>query len=264
MECREAQEHLAELSRGGLPVGMADAVRAHLDGCDGCREALRIEQQLHALVRAQAPRYAAPPALHARVRLALQEAERAPADGWRAWIRLHPWATGALVGALAALALTWVGIARFARDPASRLMARAVEEHVEYAREAMDRPAPDAQALVRRAESQTPFPLGPVFPGDADAPLISVTASELGGRPAVALVYRNAPGRYTTLLLMPGADATIPAEDRLAIETYTPHHRVVSGKQVLYWKQRDLAYVLVSDLDQSGLASMFLKVRKAA
>jgi hypothetical protein len=172
MECREAQEHLAELSRGGLPVGMADAVRAHLDGCDGCREALRIEQQLHALVR--------------------------------------------------------------------------------------------AQALVRRAESQTPFPLGPVFPGDADAPLMSVTASELGGRPAVALVYRNAPGRSTTLLLMPGADATIPAEDRLAIETYTPHHRVVSGKQVLYWKQRDLAYVLVSDLDQSGLASMFLKVRKAA
>ena len=64
-------------------------------------------------------------------------------------------------------------------------------------------------------------------------------------------------------LLMPGADATIPAEDRLAIETFMPHHRVTSGKQVLYWKQRDLACLMVSDLDQQGLASMFLKVRKA-
>jgi hypothetical protein len=50
----------------------------------------------------------------------------------------------------------------------------------------------------------------------------------------------------------------------LAIETYKPHHRIVSGKQVLYWKQQDLAYILVSDLDQTGLASMFLKVRTAA
>jgi anti-sigma factor (TIGR02949 family) len=264
MECREVQDQLAELSRGGLPDGLADAARAHLDGCDGCRAAFGIEQRLHAIVRAQAPRFAAPPALRVRVRSALQGAERAPAGGWRPWIRLHPWVTGALAGVLAALALTWAGTTWFAGDPASRLLARAVEEHVEYARQAMDRPAPDAQALVRRAESQTPFPLGPIFPGDAEALLISVIVGDLDGRPAMALVYRNAPGRYTTLLLMPGADATIPAENRLAIETYKPHHRVISGKHVLFWKQRELACLLVSDLDQSGVASMFLKVRKAA
>jgi hypothetical protein len=56
----------------------------------------------------------------------------------------------------------------------------------------------------------------------------------------------------------------IPAEDRLAIESFKPHHRVASSKQVLYWKQRDVACLLVSDLDQSGLSAMFLKVRKAA
>jgi anti-sigma factor (TIGR02949 family) len=264
MECREVQDHLAELSRRRLPAECADAVRAHVDRCDGCRQALRVEQQLHAIVRARAPRYTAPPALRARIRSTLHEAERGTAHGWRSWIRLHPWAASVMAGALAVLALTWAGTAWFARDPASRLMARAVAEHVEYAREAMDRPAPDAPALVKRAESQSPFPLAPLFPGDADAPLISATASDLGGRPAMVLVYRNAPGRYTTLLLMPGADATIPAESRLAIETYKPHHRVISGKQVLYWKQRDLACLLVSDLDQSGVASMFLKVRKAA
>jgi hypothetical protein len=264
MECPEALEHVAELSRDRLPVAMADAVRAHLDGCGGCREALRIEQRLHALVRAQAPRYAASPALRARVRTALQAAERAPSRGWRGWVRFHPWTTSAVAGAVAMLALAWAGTAWFARDPVSRLVAQAVDEHVEYAREAMDRPVPDPKSLLQRAESEAPFPLGPIFAGDAEAPLISVTAGDVGGHPAVALVYRNAPGRYTTLLLIPGGAATIPAENRLAIEAYKPHHRVTAGKQVLYWKQRDLAYLLVSDLDQAGVARMFLKVRKAA
>jgi len=77
-------------------------------------------------------------------------------------------------------------------------------------------------------------------------------------------VYRNAPQRYTTLLLMPGAEATIPAEDRLQIETFKPHHRVASGKQVLYWKQGDVACLMVSDLDPVRMAAMFLKVRRAA
>ena len=80
----------------------------------------------------------------------------------------------------------------------------------------------------------------------------------------MAVVSRTAPGPHPPRLLTPGPDATIPAEDRLAIEIFKPHHRVASGKQVLYWKQRDLACLMVSDLDQQGLASMFLKVRKAA
>jgi anti-sigma factor (TIGR02949 family) len=264
MECREAREQMTDLSHDRLPAELADAIRAHLGGCAECRDALRIEQRLRAIVRAQAPRYAAPAALRARVRAALREAKRTPSAGWRGWVRLHPWTAGILAGALAVLALVWGGTAWLARDPVSRLMAQAVEEHVEYAREAMDRPAPDAAALLKRAESQAPFPLGPVFPGDAEVPLISILTSELHGKPAVALVYRNAPGRYTTLLLMPGAGVTIPAGSRLAIENYAPHHRVASGKHVLYWKQHDLACVLVSDLDQSGLARMFLKVRRAA
>jgi hypothetical protein len=63
---------------------------------------------------------------------------------------------------------------------------------------------------------------------------------------------------------MPGAEATIPAEDRVPIETFKPHHRVASGKQVLYWKQHDLACLMVSDLDEPATAAMFLKIRKAA
>lgn len=264
MTCRDAREHLTDLSRGQLPAEVAANVQAHLVGCPACSEALRSEKQFRALVRGHAPRFTAPPALQARVQAALRDVERPPRMVRHAWIRRHPWLTGVLVGATAALAIVWAGGAWLARDPVSRLVATAVDEHVEYVREAMHRPVPDAEELLRRVQSEAGFPLGPVFRGDAEAPLISATVTEVRGTRAVALVYRNGPERYTTLLVMPGADAVIPAEDRLAIETFKPHHRVASSKHVLYWKQREVACLLVSDLDQPGLSAMFLKVRKSA
>lgn len=264
MECSEVREHLADLHRGRLAPDLAASVRAHAEGCAGCGRASQVEGALHALIRARAPRYSAPPALRARIQTSLRMAERPASVGWRGWLRLHPGVSSAAVGVVAAVIAVWVANAWLARDPISQLIARAVKEHAEYAREAMHRPVPDAAALLATLRSQARFPIGPLFAGDPAAPLISATPGELHGKPAVALVYRNGPERYTTLLLMPGADATIPAEDRLAIETFKPHHRVASGKHVLYWKQHDLACLMVSDLDQSGTAAMFLKIRTAA
>jgi anti-sigma factor (TIGR02949 family) len=264
MTCRDVREHLADLSRGHLPAELAANVRAHLVGCPACSQALRGEEQFRALVRGHAPRYTAPPALQARIRAALRDAERPPRTVWRDWVRHHPWLKGALVGAMAAVAVVWAGGAWLARDPVARLVAAAVDEHVEYARETMHLPVPDAEELLRRVRSEAGFRLGPLFRGDAEAPLVLAAVTEVRGTRAVALVYRNGPERYTTLLVMPGADAVIPAEDRLAIESFTPHHRVASSKQVLYWKQREVACLLVSDLDQSSLSALFLKVRKAA
>lgn len=264
MTCRDVREHLRDLSRGHLPAELAANVRAHLVACPACSQVLRAEEQFSALVRGHAPRFTAPPALQARIQAALRDAERPPRMVWRARVRRHPWLTGVLVGAMAAIAIVWVGGGWLARDPVSRLIAAAVDEHGEYAREAMHRPVPDAEELLRRVQSEAGFPLGPLFRGDAEAPLISATVSEVRGTRAVGLVYRNGPERYTTLLVMPGAAAVIPAEDRLTIESFRPHHRVASSKHVLYWKQHDLAYLLVSDLDQSGLSAMFLKVRKPA
>ncbi len=264
MECREAQDHLAELARNQVEPDLADAVRAHMAGCASCADAFRAEASLHAVIRTRAPRYAAPPALRARVQAALRQAGPAAEPRWGAWLFLHPWRVGGLAAALAALVVVWIGTTWLAADPASRLIVGAVEEHREYAREAMDRPAPNAADLLAALRSRAGFALGPLFPGDSEAQLITTTTAELRGKPAAALVYRNGPGRYTTLLLMPGAGVTIPAEDRLSIETFKPHHRVASGKQILFWKQQDLACLMVSDLDEPALAAFFLKIRKAA
>ncbi|MEK7220331.1 MAG: zf-HC2 domain-containing protein [candidate division NC10 bacterium] len=263
MECAEAREHLSDLNRGRLEAGTAEAVRAHVGQCAPCAAALQREAEVRALIQARAPRYAAPPALRSRIQAAMAQ-DAFGGSGWRAWLRGHPWTIGSLAGAVAVLLLVWGGMLWMARDPVSRLAARAVAEHVEYAKEMMNRPIPDPPALVQELRSQVEFSFEPVFRGDSQVQLVAGLVSDLLGKRAATFVYRDGSGRYTTLFLMPEAGTTIPAENRMPIETFKPYHRVTSGRHLLLWKQRDLACLLVSDLDEAEMAAMFLKVRKAA
>ena len=263
MECAEAREHLSDLNRGRLEAGTAEAVRAHVGQCAPCAAALQREAEVRALIQAWAPRYAAPPALRSRIQAVMAQ-DAFGGSAWRTWLRGHPWTIGSLAAAVAVLLLVWGGTLWMARDPVSRLAARAVAEHVEYARQTMDRSVPDPLALVRELRSQVDFSFEPIFRGDSQVQLVAGLVSDLLGKRAAAFVYRDGSGRYTTLFLMPEAGTTIPAENRMPIETFKPHHRVTSGRHLLLWKQRDLACLLVSDLDEAEMAAMFLKVRKAA
>ena len=52
-------------------------------------------------------------------------------------------------------------------------------------------------------------------------------------------------------------------EGRVQIEQYRPHMREVSGYNVVYWKQKDMAYLMVSALDKEECKQLYLKVRRA-
>ncbi len=263
MDCCEARDHLSELARGRLDAGTEAAVRAHVGQCPPCAEALRVQEKVRALVRGQAPRYAAPQALQARLRSLLGQAPPRR-SGWRDRLGRHPWMVGSLAGAVAVLLLAGGGLLWLVRDPVSPLLARAVAEHVEYVRATMDRPAADPEGVVRALKGQVAFPLGPVFPGDDQVQLVAGMLSDLGGRQAATFIYRDSSGRYVTLFLMPEAGIPIPEKGRMPIQTFKPYHREEAGRHLLLWKQRDLACLIVSDLDQAATASMFLKIRRAA
>jgi anti-sigma factor (TIGR02949 family) len=280
MNCSEAREHLCDLNRGRLEADAAEAVRAHMAQCADCAALLQVEVRIRALIRARAPRYTAPPALRARVQDLLAESAspgesvtHGPAVGtrrtvgrprWRDEVRGHPWTAGALAGAVALLLVVWAGWLWLTRDPVSLLADRAVAEHMEYAKETMTRPAADPLAVMRGLRDQAGFAFEPVFPGDSQVQLVAGMVTDLRGRRAAAFVYRDDSGRYTTLFLMPEAGIIVPDERRMPIETFKPYHRVASGRELLLWKQRNLACLLVSDLDQAGTAAMFLKIRKTA
>lgn len=264
MDCTEAREHLADLNRGQLGADLTEAVRGHVGQCASCRAALETDAELRSLIRAQTPRYTAPPVLRARIEALVAQPAGGGWAGWWRWLRLHPWPAGYVAAAVCILLLVWGGYLWMAKDPVSVLTAQAVAEHVEYTKEVKPRPAPDPAALLRELRSQVEFPFEPVFQGDPQVQLVAALAGELSGRRAATFIYRDTAGRYTTLFLMPGAGIVVPEGDRMAIETFKPHYRTASGRSLILWKHRDLAWLLVSDLDKTEVPAMYLKVRKAA
>jgi anti-sigma factor RsiW len=264
MRCAEAKDDLCDLNRGLLGPETATEVRSHVEQCDACRADLQADAEIRSLIQARAPRYAAPPGLRTRIQASMVQTAPSGWSLWLGWFRGNVWATSGLAGAMAVLLLVWAGGLWMARDPLSRMMVSAADEHAEYVKEMMNRPVPDPQVLLGELRSETGFRIEPVFQGDAGVQLVGTQISKLSGTRAATLVYRDTAGRYTTLFLMPGATTVIPDGGRMQIETFKPYHRIASGRQMLLWKQRELACLIVSDLDQSGLAAMFLKIRKAA
>jgi anti-sigma factor RsiW len=280
MECSEAQEHLSDLNRGRLQSDTAEVVRAHVAQCAACAAALQEETRIRVMVQMQARRYSAPPALKTRIQALLAQAApstesvtpgaaldtRRPAarSSWLHVFRAHPWTVGSLVGAAAVLLVVWTSWLWLARDSVSVLADRAVAEHLEYVKEAMTHPVADPSAVISQVKGQVDFALEPVFSGDSQVQLVTGKVEDFRGKRAAIFIYRDGSGHYTTLFLMPEAGIAIPDGGRMPIETFKPYHRVTSGHQLLLWKQRNLACVLVSDLDQAGIASMFLRVRKTA
>jgi hypothetical protein len=162
------------------------------------------------------------------------------------------------------LLLVWGGYRWMAKDPVSVLTAQAVAEHVEYTKAMKARPAPDPGALLRELRPQVGFPFEPVFQGDPQVQLVAAQVGELSGKRAATFIYRHTAGRYSTLFLMPGEGVVVPEGDRMLVETFRPHFRTTSGHSLFLWKHRDLAWLLVSDLDKTEVPAMYLKVRKAA
>jgi hypothetical protein len=264
MDCTEAREHLADLNRGQLGADLTETVRGHVVQCASCRAALERDAEIRRLILTQAPRHTAPPALRARIESLVAQPRGVGRAGWRRWLRLHAWPTSGLAAAVCVLLVVWAWWIRLPGDPVSRMTAQAVDEHAEYVKEAKTRPAADPVAVVEALRSQVDFPFEPVFQGDPQVHLVAGVVSELSGRRAATFIYKDTGGRYTTLFLMPGAGIVVPEGGRISIETFKPHFRTASGRSLMLWKHRDLAWLLVSDLDKTEVPAMYLKVRKAA
>jgi anti-sigma factor (TIGR02949 family) len=264
MECAEARDHLADLNRGQLDPELVAAVRAHVSQCPICQAELETDATIRDMIRAQAPRYTAPPALRARIEEVIARPARGERAGWWRGLRRHPWAVGALAGAVCVLLLVWARGMWLAGDPVSRMSAQAVAEHAEYIREVKTRPAADPVTVLKELRSQVDIAFEPIFQGDPQVQLVAGMVGELSGRRAATFIYRDTAGRYTTLFLMPGAGIVVPEGDRMTIETFRPHYRTASGRSLILWKHRDLAWLLVSDLGKTEVPAMYLKVRKAA
>ena len=263
-DAQHVVDRLEEYRRRTLGPAEAEAVRAHLDHCATCRtqnEADRVQAaQIGALAVTPAP-----PSLRHRI---LQDAGARP-RGLRRWFQ-HPAVTAVAAAVLVVAALSpWLGFRRDGPiDAVDSLLTAGVTEHQRILLQIQGPPGPgdapeDPDRALARVYTLTDVALPHAFAGAADFRLVSARPTLLADRKAAAAVLAFGQTQVTTYFALTGKDLPMPSEGRVQIEQYRPYLRAVRGFHCVYWKQGDLAYLMVTDLDDAGTRQLFLRMRKA-
>jgi anti-sigma factor RsiW len=216
----------------------------HLTECASCRASREQHEQFNRAVRAQMPRFDAPPGLEHKIRVQLRSADRTrPAlvpsslSGWR------PCAIAAsLIGLLAFGAISFTLLRP--RAEAEVLAQQVVSSHI---RSLMA----DHLSDVASTDQHT---VKPWFTGKLDfAPVVQDLARQgfplIGGRldylddhPVAALVYKHR--KHTiNLFLWPSGNADL-----------TPRTLSIRGFNIVHWTQARMSYWAVSDLNAIELS----------
>jgi anti-sigma factor RsiW len=262
MDCHATREVLEEYRRRELEPDRARAVEAHLQGCPACQGILAREESMARIVHAL-PRSPAPAALMRQIR-----ALGARPRGIASWLG-RPWVAAAVAALVVAAVLApWLRRpAERPRDIVDALIQSGVAEHRRILLDLEATPrevsSPDAEALFQRVRSVTTVELPKVFAGTDELHLLAARPTILASRKTAAATMRYQTSPDTTYFVLPGPDLPMPTEGRVQIEQYRPYMREVNGFNIVYWKQKDMVYLMVSGLDREGCQKLYLKVRKA-
>jgi anti-sigma factor RsiW len=237
VQCAEALRVQAYFDSQLDPLA-ADQIERHIEHCAECRALLQDLREVRSKLRQELKFEAAPPALQARIALALdREVQQAPAPRAnptraRARPRLFLWGTMSGFGAAAAAALLLFVLLPLRPDP---LLDQVVDAHVRSL-------LPDHLIDVVSSERHT---VKPWFAGHADvSPVVVDFESQgyklLGGRAdyvdrqrAAVVVYQH--GAHFINVFSWATDKS------------TPQNATRNGYHLEFWKMGNLEYCAVSD-----------------
>jgi anti-sigma factor RsiW len=259
-DCDRARDVLEESRRGELGEEASRAVEAHLAECAPCRH-LREEADAFAAMMRVLPRTPAPPELRRRI----LEPEGEARGGWRERrARLsRPLVAAAFSALVVAAALSpWL---RLPADAVESLVDAGAREHrrISLQLAGWGSEVADATAALEVLRSLTELPVSAALAGTDDLRLVAARPTMIGDRKAAAAALSDRARSVTTYFTLSGKDLPMPRTHRVRIDGYRPYMRRVNGLQVIYWKQGDLAYLMVTDLDDQQSRRLFLKMRKA-
>lgn len=254
MDCHDVLLVLLDYQQGRLAPESHGQVRAHLDGCPGCAQEDRLEHELTQALERRLPQHAAPLAL--KRRLAAQWPSEAVGPA-RRWSRLKVWMPAAAVAlVLLALApLAWqraLGPSVTGRDA---MVTEAVNDHVRLLQS--ERPLEIESGGIHQVipwfSGRLDFAPTVRFPGDADFPLRGGAVGYFVDRKAAALVYGRRLHTVSVFVFrsdgLPWPRSGLEKQGRL--EVYRTASR---GFNVLLWRDGELGYAAVSDVDPHDLS----------
>ncbi|MCY1077671.1 anti-sigma factor family protein [Archangium lansingense] len=247
MTCQELDSILYPYLDGEFQPEERLEVEAHLTGCAECAQRVnmevRMQQSLRRAARQAVETTRAPDALRARIQLGIRQEQRRDTQAW--WLRASAAAVVLVVAGGTWMALRPEQRQRFVDDAARRHarqlpveVAGGSHEHVE----AWFDGKLDHRVSVPRLR---------------DVQLSGARISNVTDRPAAYISYernadkQGAPAKRIGLFVFDDAKREVEAPPLPSVQVGSSH-----GYNVAVWRDGEIVYELVSDLDESDIRRM--------
>lgn len=259
MNCERTREMLGAHLDGELDAVNDRDLQLHLRECADCLSAASNAESLRNIVRQAAPYHRAPAGLESRIRASLRgqpsrQAQQAPAPepSPRRVSWFWQWTTAAATVAAVVVAV-WIGSALTARRAAGEFLAEEiVSAHVRSLQGAhlTDVQSSDQHTVKPWFDGKVDF-APPVRDLAADGfPLLGGRLDYVAGHPAAALVFQHNK-HFINVFVWPAAAGAAPPADVLGRRGYN----------LVSWRQGDLTFCAVSDLNRAELESFATNYR---
>jgi anti-sigma factor RsiW len=275
MDHTEARSLLLARRRGTLDAEASARLGEHLDQCEVCRREDGADAQLSVLLEQRLPRLAAPaslkrsledrwasasptPSVVAEARAPEARAlEPSPRPKRRAPFYARTFATMA-----AGAALAFGGLYGWrAHAPDDTVVAEAVNDHLRvlYSEHPLEVESGGIHRVKPWFEGRLDFAPVVDFAGDDDYPLVGGSIGYFIDRKAATFIFKRRLHQITLFVFRgegihwPVGGGTQLGSARATIETQRGFH-------VILWRQGDLGYALVSDVNESDLRELAGKI----
>jgi anti-sigma factor RsiW len=262
MDCRELERSLDPYLDGEFDDRERAEMGAHLSACQACRDLLEARSRSRALLRARlreamgpgSEAGRAPQGLRTRIAEAL-ERQRPPL--WRRILAPVPLAALAagVAGAMVVLA------SHSGSDP---LVEEAVRKHARDLPLELSADAVAPEAIPGMLASKLDFyPRPPRFQAP-ELSLVGARLSSLNDRPAAYMRYRTPRGRVGLFIIDdPGRRV---GEMGRAVKMGPATIRIMNsrGYNVAVWRQSEIVYSVISDLDEPDLVRLVQTAQEGA
>ena len=248
MDCAAARSLLLDYQRGRLTGPRHEEVHAHLEGCAACAREEIAERALTEALERRLPQHAAPAGLKRRLAAshAASTPPRAPIS--RPWVR-RTW----MPVLAAAMLLMVVALPRLRELPGAGWVGRgdgvaveAVNDHLRLLERGVSVESGGIHQVKPWFAGKLDFAPVIAFAGDAEFPLEGGAVEYFLDRKAAALVYRRRL-HHISLFVVRAEGLGWPVGPDAASRR---------GFNTLAWRQGELGYVLVSDVDARDLAQL--------
>jgi anti-sigma factor RsiW len=227
------------------------AIEAHLVECGACRSEYDQLREVVDTVRGSKPLYEPRPVLRNKVESMLQDAGR----------NKTRWPAHAAWLIAAALVIAALPPGMLLAPPGLSFTAYAADTHLRYAggRLPLDVSSDQPHEVSAWLQKRLPFHLSvPQYPADSGEPkaytLAGARLMQYGGDDIAYLAY-SIQGRPVSLLVSSSRAIQPSGQEVLQSGKLLFHLSVSKGLKLITWRDRDLVYALVSDVQASSAQS---------